>query len=710
MSIMTSNQLYRKVAIKGQFVRHSSKLSFLITLSLNPFSAIAITDNNSENQIETIVTTANRQAVNHLELIGNTSVISQSNIVLINAQHLNQVLGLASGVWLSRGIGQESLLSIRSPVLTGAGSCAEFLNLENGISLRSPGFCNVNQLFDSHFEASNNIEVVKGSNSARYGSSAINGTINIQHDLINAPNTIGLDVASDDFYRLNGRFNNQGDKVNLGSAITLTSEGGYQYSSGYQQQKISLSAEHELHNWQTTHFFSFTNLEQDTAGYLQQGENAYKDKDLLKINAFPDAYRDSLTLRYSMKNEQVFDDVSWRITPYLRYTKMDFLMHFLPGTPVEENGHHSIGLQLHRLQQVSDSLSFSLGLDSEYTQGFLKQHQANETDSDSAFLRAVLPQGAHYDYEVDAQNIAVYLQIDYALNDKHAFSSAIRQDYTGYDYQNHLTTGNLKEDGSECGFGGCRYTRPADQTNRFNDTSFTLGYAYTITHNAQLFAKYDDSFRAPHTSELYRLQNGQVMSDIDSVNAKQQEVGVRFGNHILYSEVSIYNLEKTNGIYQDSDRQYLNGLDTTHQGVEIDLTWQITQSLNTQINTSYANHRYDNNPTNGQDIKGNQIDTSPRLIANLLVYWQISDSINTQYELKHLDGYYLDAGNSEYYNGHTLSNLRARWDISHNLRASFAMLNVFDTRYAERADFAFGNHRYFVGEPRSFEAGLRYQF
>jgi outer membrane receptor protein involved in Fe transport len=36
-----------------------------------------------------------------------------------------------------------------------------------------------------------------------------------------------------------------------------------------------------------------------------------------------------------------------------------------------------------------------------------------------------------------------------------------------------------------------------------------------------------------------------------------------------------------------------------------------------------------------------------------------------------------------------------------------AVRNVFDTRYAERADFAFGGYRYFPGEPRSVSVGIR---
>jgi hypothetical protein len=35
-------------------------------------------------------------------------------------------------------------------------------------------------------------------------------------------------------------------------------------------------------------------------------------------------------------------------------------------------------------------------------------------------------------------------------------------------------------------------------------------------------------------------------------------------------------------------------------------------------------------------------------------------------------------------------------------------MNLTDTDYAERADFGFGNERYFVGEPISLYVGIRH--
>ncbi len=52
--------------------------------------------------------------------------------------------------------------------------------------------------------------------------------------------------------------------------------------------------------------------------------------------------------------------------------------------------------------------------------------------------------------------------------------------------------------------------------------------------------------------------------------------------------------------------------------------------------------------------------------------------------------YYLDAASTASYDGFTLWNWRGSWQINPHWRVFARVMNIGDTRYADRADFAFG--------------------
>ena len=129
--------------------------------------------------LETVIVTASRAPDTALTLPIAWSSLDESTIERIAPQHSNQVFNRVAGAWVSRGNGQESLISLRSPVLTGAGSCGAFMTAQDGISLRSPGFCNVNQLFDANLLQAGKLEVLKGPATVVFGSNAQHGVINV---------------------------------------------------------------------------------------------------------------------------------------------------------------------------------------------------------------------------------------------------------------------------------------------------------------------------------------------------------------------------------------------------------------------------------------------------------------------------------------------------------------------------------------------------
>ena len=132
----------------------------IVFLSLAAVSSTVLGAQNTNTPLETIIVTANRTADSGATLGQAWSALSAEDVAAVDLQHSNQLFNRVSGAWVSRGNGQESLISLRSPVLTGAGACGAFFTAEDGINLRAPGFCNVNQLFDANLLQAAGVEVV----------------------------------------------------------------------------------------------------------------------------------------------------------------------------------------------------------------------------------------------------------------------------------------------------------------------------------------------------------------------------------------------------------------------------------------------------------------------------------------------------------------------------------------------------------------------
>ena len=81
--------------------------------------------------------------------------------------------------------------------------------------------------------------------------------------------------------------------------------------------------------------------------------------------------------------------------------------------------------------------------------------------------------------------------------------------------------------------------------------------------------------------------------------------------------------------------------------------------------------------------------------------------------LEPIDLLYLDitfANPNFDYPGHDLLNLRAAFDAMDRLTITARLNNIADRAMADRADYAFGNYRYFPGRGRELFVEFRYRF
>ncbi len=654
-----------------------------------------------QDVLDEIVVIASKSEQQLRSVTSTVGFLDSTDLETINHTHINEAMQRIPGVWISRGNGQEHLTAIRSPVLTGAGGCGAFLMSQDGVSLRAAGFCNVNELFESTSELADRVEVIKGPGSAIYGSNALHGVVNVQTKApVDALKELNLEAGPYDYYR---------SKISLSNAqwrfdFSGTTDGGYKDDSGFDQQKLLIKHQRETDRRKITTTFSYTNLNQETAGFIQ-GDEVYKDSGQKRDNPNPEAYRDARSYRLVSDIRQTLGDGSLTLRPYLRSVDMTFLQHFLPGQAIEENGHDSIGLQS---LWKNDAGNWQWGIDLEYTQGFLEETQPNVTDSGSAFLVATIPPGKHYDYEVDAMVAAVFGQYQMDVNDAFSLTLGLRYEYTDYDYDNRMLDGRTRDDGTPCGFGGCRFNRPADRSDSFNNWSPKFGFVYNFSDANQLYGQLTRGFRAPQATELYRLQGGQSVTNIDPVELDSIELGFRASYSSGHYEVTAFAMEKDNFIFRDTSRQNVDNGETSHLGIELSLVHDFTDTLSGRWSFTYARHEYDNNPTlSAVPVKGNDIDTAPRTLGSATLTWTPQSKTNIELEWVHIGEYYEDPQNNNEYEGHDLLHLRASYDYSERLRLSARVMNLTDEDYAERADFGFGNHRYFVGTPVSLFLGAR---
>ena len=638
-----------------------------------------------------------------------TAELNALDLDIIRPTHPAEVFSRLPGTWITRGSGQEHLSAVRSPLLSGAGGCGALLILEDGIPIRPPGFCNVNNLFEVNLIQAASVQVQRGPGGIGHASGGLHGVIDVR---TRSPRAAPLDrvrVEGGDHDRarlglsLTGRL--AGGSVGLD--LSLTRAGSFRIDEGHDHQFLTLSHERTTDgtDWRTT--LAAARLDQDTAGFIL-GRDEFRDPEGRRANLNPEAFRRASAVRLTQRIEWLDEGGSEnRLSLFARRSRMTFLQHFLPGKPLERNGQVSTGLQFDRIGQAS-ARSLDFGLDVEVFRGFLFQAQANPAEG-SPFLRATRPVGRHYDYDVDGQRVGGYIAARFEFGDDWQLRTGVHADWVRYDYSTRLAPGNRAEDGSECGFGGCLYNRPADRDDQF------ANFAPEITLSRALagglaWLRVARGFRAPQATELYRLQRGQDVAELDSEVLDAVELGIRGGERLSYELVGFVQRKK-NFIFRDAEGFNVSDGRTRHRGVEAAVSLAVTPSLVAAARGTWARHeyRFDRDLGGERIVAGNDISSAPRRLYSADLTWRPQARWQAQVAFEATGSYWLDAANTRTYEGHRLWHLAADYEFRSGWELGLRVRNLLNRRYAERADFAFGNYRYFPGAGRTVTAALTWE-
>jgi iron complex outermembrane recepter protein len=633
---------------------------------------------------EEVIVTAERREQPITEEGSSIAVLGRDELQRLGAHHPAEALNRTPGVNYHRGSGVENLPAIRSPVLNGGAGAGSFLVLEDGVPVRAAPFANINQVYETNLEFAERLEIIRGPGTVVHGSNAVHGVINVITPAAQE-SALQLEAEAGSFGRARASVLAQANG-RLG-AFAATHEDGWRDNALLDLQKLLLGWDGAAGAWNLHLRGSASNLEQETAGFVI-GANAYDNGDLARGNLNPEAYRDSQIVRATLIASRRISDVDVTLTPFVRHIDTDLLLHFFPSKALEETTQSGGGVQSSFAWDRADWRLLA-GVD-------LDRSTMSLTETQSIPTVGTFPQGVHYDYDVDAFTRAAYAQATWRPNEDWSLTLGARGEQIDYEYDNHAQDG---------GFG--RFLRAPDREDDFSVLTARFNVVRRFDGGAIAYANYTTGARPPQATDLYSLQTTQTPGEQDVEDIASTEAGLRLPIGDAHVGFVIYDMHKRHGSFRNANGLTVTDTRTAHRGVELEFEAPLLTGLSLSGWISYADHTYDFDSPADDIANGARIESAPEWTSALQLLWRPTSTTELELGWQHIGDYITEASGEHEYPGHDVFSLRAAWEVTASAEVFASVRNLTNTDYAERADFAFGNDRYFPGEDRAFSFGVR---
>ena len=390
------------------------------------------------------------------------------------------------------------------------------------------------------------------------------------------------------------------------------------------------------------------------------------------------------------------------IRAYLRSSRMDFLQHFLLGQPLEDNGQDSGGLMLSLVDGAFGGGELMLGMDMDFAASTLLQEQDGPTTDGPPDGNAIRPAGRHYDYTVDPRfwppgALAPAACAALVAGDRTApGAGALRLRQPDDRRQHRRKRSSLPRRLPVLAAGRSQ--------RRFHRVRAARRIGLAAARAAAAWLSLARGFRAPEATELYRLQRQQSVAELDAERIDALELGLRLRGTTASLDLAAFRMDKHDVILRDSAGFNVTGGRTRHLGIEYEAAWTFHADWTLSGSGTVADHEYRFTAAveQGEQITaGNAVDTAPRQVHALRLR-RDGGLLAGELEWLHVGRYWTNAANTARYDGHDLANLRVSARAGAGWSLTARVTNLLDDAYADRADFAFGDHRYFPGRDRAY--------
>ncbi len=643
----------------------------------------ADTDVSTKGGASTIVVTATRTETNLEEVPASVSVIDSKELETVKFVDSRREL-------LKRIPGYSMIRNLRIPM----GGKNYTINLIDGLATSSPfGSGTIGSAEDTNTLDIERIEVVRGPASALYGSNALGGVINVitRKPPLEPEYRIWGEGGMYDRWRGGAAAAGSNDLLGYFFDANRLEYEGWQDRSRNERTQVSGKLVFDV---DVDTVFSLRSEYLDTYQQNPGSLTAAQYRDDWQQAAVPDAYNDEQAKSASAKYEHDFGkdsaiELSYGIRNSLSEGPPSYSASggFGSSDVTNQNmvGMYRRDFDFYRSQLIA-------GIDLQHSASDSTTYEDRTTDSDIA-----------QQWDVVAVVTSPFAQYEISPTERIRLSFGARYDRVRY-----------SADGYKVSRGVTTYY---DERATFSHLSPKAGITIDLGHEQSLWLGYGQGFVVPSRTYLFVGSRGYDPNpDLKPEEAENLEIGWRgrLLNSRLVYDITAYRTDIKNMLVADDTLSlYVNAGKVRVEGFETTVGYALNSNWRFDITHTYADNEYIDFDSGGDDYSGNTMSASPKHHLDARVTWMPIDGLSAELEWNSISSYYTSNDNND-------PQGRAERPDLFNLRLSYEagpwriwghMLNVTDTKYAERVSYSTSSGRkYDVGGPRTVYAGLSYTF
>ncbi|MEW5682100.1 MAG: TonB-dependent receptor [Pseudomonadota bacterium] len=636
-----------------------------------------------------------------LEQTGTVVVLDRTQIEQIQPLSNQDVLRRIAGINVNS---EEETAVVSNFGLRGlSASESKSLVLEDGVPVAPGLFIGNDRYFNPRIQRVEQVEVLKGSSSLRYGPSTIGGVVNYQTKTPDDGVKLLARAGSFNMRELGveaGGKSESGDAFAGVVASHATSDGfmnkGYDMTDVMAKAGVVFSDAHKLGIKASRH--------ENDANISYRGMLLADYLAGADYNPAPDDYFLTDRTGIDLNHEWTLSSSS-TLKTLLYWSEMtrDYWRYNVDTAASNEAGRWVYTDDLTGNNRSFDRVGIESRLsvdhelfgkvaNSEFGVRYM-QEEANDTR-----IRAVRSSdrtGLNDRHIVDsADSVAAYAQSRIELTERFAVTPGLRVE--SYEQTRVVLTDNN-----------------ATATTSNTEWLPGVGATYDLTDAAQL---YGGVYRAFSPASNGVALDGLTDQQLDGERSTNFEVGLRGKEGALSYEVAAFVMNFSNQVVTGNSDPALsqsNAGKTEHRGMEFMLGYELGGGFSLDSNATWV-------PTSEfktGDNAGNRLPYAPKFIANLALTYQL-EQLTAAISAHHRGEQYGDPSNREdiptdaaggIWGGlmpsYTVLDVTAQYNLADNVSVFGAVKNLTDKRYITGL-----RQGIYVGPERSFELGVRYQF